>query len=65
MTIRSEAAAAISVRLGGTGTATAAQPTLAQALSNSSIDTSEPAPLAPSESVASTDSRLVAGGWPD
>ena len=32
-----EAAAAISVRLGGTGTATAAQPTLAQALSNSSI----------------------------
>ena len=37
-----EAAAAISVRLGGTGTATAAQPTLAQALSNSSIAASEP-----------------------
>ena len=42
-----EAAAAISVRLGGTGTAAAAQPTLAQALSNSSIAASEPAPLAP------------------
>ena len=48
-----EAAAAISVRLGGTGTATAAQPTLAQALSNSSIAASEPAPLAPSAVPAS------------
>ena len=44
-----EAAAAISVRLGGTGTATAAQPTLAQALSNSSIAATEPAPLAPAQ----------------
>ena len=40
-----EAAAAISVRLGGTGTSTAAQPTLAQALTNSSLAASEPAPL--------------------
>jgi two-component system sensor histidine kinase QseC len=39
-----EAAAAISVRLGGTGTATAAQPSLAQALTNSSLAASEPAP---------------------
>jgi len=42
-----EAAAAISVRLGGTGTATAAQPTLAQALSHTSL---------------STDPALTAGG---
>ena len=34
-----EAAASISVRLGGTGTATAAQPTLAQALSHTAIGT--------------------------
>src|SRR5919109_284706 len=37
-----EAAAAISVRLGGTGTSTAAHPTLAQALTNSSIAAWEP-----------------------
>jgi hypothetical protein len=42
-----ETASAISVRLGGTGTSAAAQPTLAQALSNSSIAATEPAPLAP------------------
>jgi len=40
-----EAAAAISIRLGGTGTSTAAQPSLAQALTNSSLAVSEPAPL--------------------
>ena len=40
-----EAAAAISVRLGGTGSATAAQPSLAQALTNSSLAASEPAAL--------------------
>src|SRR5262249_10173288 len=40
-----EAAASISVRLGGTGSATAAQPSLAQALVSSSLAASEPAPL--------------------
>jgi DNA-binding IclR family transcriptional regulator len=50
-----EAAAAISVRLGGTGTATAAQPTLAQALTNSSFAASEPAPLAPTAVAAEAD----------
>jgi DNA-binding IclR family transcriptional regulator len=38
-----EAAAAISVRLGGTGTATAAQPTLAQALSHTTLGAESPA----------------------
>jgi transcriptional regulator of acetoin/glycerol metabolism len=38
-----EAAASISVRLGGTGTATAAQPTLAQALSHTTIAGDAPA----------------------
>src|SRR3954466_12795073 len=42
-----EAAAAISVRLGGTGTSAAAQPTLAQALTNSSIAATAPTPLQP------------------
>jgi hypothetical protein len=37
-----EAAAAISVRLGGTGTATAAQPSLAQALSRTAIANETP-----------------------
>jgi hypothetical protein len=34
--------------LGGTGSATAAQPSLAQALANSSLAATEPAALAPS-----------------
>jgi DNA-binding IclR family transcriptional regulator len=42
-----EAAASISVRLGGTGSATAAQPSLAQALTNASLAASEPASLPP------------------
>ena len=45
-----EAAASISVRLGGTGTATAAQPTLAQALSHTAIGT---------ESAVAPDAGLV------
>ena len=45
-----EAAAAISVRLGGTGSATAAQPSLAQALANSSLAATEPTPLPASPS---------------
>ena len=42
-----EAAAAISVRLGGTGTSTAAQPSLVQALAHTSLAGTEPTPLPP------------------
>jgi Bacterial transcriptional regulator len=57
-----EAASAISIRLGGTGTSAAAQPSLAQALANSSLAATEPTPLPPASngSVVERDAAEVA-----